>query len=122
MSTIVITKRNMTKIALCSGLLSLWVAVSSSSAQPLIPPKEVRLTCSPLPYVFDCSISRMPNPQFTSRCLYVAEGQSTLMRADHRMGFSNEIVGLKVDAGMAVTGVVTDNQTGKQASCEEDNE
>ncbi len=99
-----------------------WVATASAGAQPFIPPKEVRLSCSPLPYVFDCSISRMPNPQFTSRCFYVAEGQSTLMRADHRMGFSNEIVGLKVDAGMAVTGVVTDNQTGKQASCEEDNE
>lgn len=36
------------------------------------------------------------------------------------MGFSNEIVSLKVDAGMSVTGVVTDSQTGKQASCEED--
>ena len=99
-----------------------WVAIAPSIAQPFIPPKEVRLTCSPIPYVFDCSISRMPNPQFTSRCFYVAEGQSTLMRADHRMGFSNEIVGLKVDAGMAVTGVVTDNQTGKQASCEEEGE
>lgn len=62
----------------------------------------------------------MPNPQFTSRCFYVADGPSTLMRADHRMGFSNEIVSLKVDAGMSVTGVVTDSQTGKQASCEED--
>ena len=122
MSTILVTKRNIKNTALCLGLLSLWVGISSSSAQPFIPPKEVRLTCSPLPYVFDCSISRMPNPQFTSRCFYVAEGQSTLMRADHRMGFSNEIVGLKVDAGMSVTGVVTDNQTGKQASCEEDGE
>jgi hypothetical protein len=122
MSMIVFTRRNMKKLALCSSMLSIWVAISSSRAQPFNPPKEVRLTCSPLPYVFDCSISRMPNPQFTSRCFYVAGGQSTLMRADHRMGFSNEIVGLKVDAGMAVTGIVTDNQTGKQASCEEDGE
>ena len=104
------------------NLIFCWVAIVPCLAQPFMPPKEVRLTCSPLAYVFDCSISRMPNPQFTSRCFYVAAGQSTLMRSDHRMGFSNEIVGLKVDAGMSVTGVVTDNQTGKQASCEEEGE
>ena len=89
-------------------------------SQPFIPPKEVRLTCAPLPYVFDCSISRLPNPQFTSRCFYVAEGQSTLMRADHRMGFSNAIVGLKIDAGLSVTGTVTENRTGQQMACVED--
>lgn len=99
-----------------------WMGCASAFAQSFVPPKEVRLSCAPLPYVFDCSISRMPNPQFTSRCFYVADGQSTLMRADHRMGFSNEIVSLKVDAGMSVTGVVVDSQTGKRSSCEEDNE
>ena len=105
-----------------SNFIFCCVAIAPCFAQPFMPPKEVRLTCSPLPYVFDCSISRMPNPQFTSRCFYVADGQSTLMRADHSMGFSNEIVSLKVDAGMSVTGFVTDSQTGKQASCEEDTE
>ena len=108
------------KKAIFFSIIFVWLATASGSAQPFIPSKEVRLTCSPLPYVFDCSISRMPNPQFTSRCFYVADGQSTLMRADHRMGFSNEIVSLKVDAGMSVTGFVTESQTGKQASCEED--
>lgn len=44
------------------------------------------------------------------------------MRADHRMGFTNPIVGLKINAGTAVTGVVTESQTGKQASCVEDEE
>lgn len=44
------------------------------------------------------------------------------MRADHRMGFANQIVGLKVNAGTSVTGIVTENQTGKQASCVEDGE
>lgn len=36
------------------------------------------------------------------------------------MGFSNEIVKLKVNAGLAITGVVTEAQTGKQADCEEE--
>lgn len=97
---------------------SLWT--TPTFAQSPIPPKDVRLTCSPFPYVFDCSISRLPTPQFTSRCFYVADGQSTLMRADHRMGFSNEIVSLKVDAGMTVTGTVTESQSSKQAACEEE--
>ncbi len=100
--------------------LLLLLCPTPSFAQSPIPPKEVRLTCAPLPYVFDCSISRLPNPQFTSRCFYVVDGQSTLMRADHRMGFSNEIVSLKVDAGMTVTGTVTEIQSGKQAECEEE--
>jgi hypothetical protein len=102
----------------CFNLI--FLNLTSTFAQSPIPPKEVRLTCLSLPYVFDCSISRLPNPQFTSRCFYVADGQSTLMRADHRMGFSNEIVSLKVDPGMTVTGTVTDNQSGKQAACEEE--
>jgi hypothetical protein len=92
----------------------------AASAQPLTPQKQVRLTCSSLPYVFDCMIPLTQNPQFTSRCFYVAQGQSSLMRADHRMGFSNAIVSLQVNAGMTVTGVVTENQTGAQSQCEQD--
>ncbi len=38
------------------------------------------------------------------------------------MGFSNQIVGLKINAGTSVTGIVTENQTGKQSSCVEDDE
>ena len=105
---------------LTSSVGTAIVFTTSLAAQPFIPPKEVRLGCEPLPYVFDCSISRMPNPQFTSRCFYVADGQSTLMKSDHRMGFSNEIVSLKINAGMAVTGTVTESQSGKQATCEEE--
>jgi len=112
----------MKKTVVFSNVILFCVAIASALAQPLFPPKEVRLTCSPLPYVFDCSISLMPNPQFTSRCFYVSGEQSTLMRADHRMGFANQIVGLKVNAGTSVTGIVTENQTGKQASCVEDGE
>ena len=108
----------MKKYLSCIKIITILIFTTPSFAQSLIPPKEVRLTCSPLPYVFDCSISRLPNPQFTSRCFYVAYGQSTPMRADHRMGFSNEIVSLKVDAGMTVTGTVTESQSGKQAECE----
>ncbi len=102
----------------CLGLLIMETA--PSPAQNYITPKEVRLSCAPMPYVFDCSISLMPNPQFTSRCFYVAEGQSTLMRADHRMGFSNAIVGLKINAGISVSGTVTENRTGQRADCVED--
>lgn len=91
-----------------------------SFAQWPVPPKEVRLSCSPLPYVFDCSISRMPNPQFTSRCFYVADGDSTLMRSDHRMGFYNDIVRIKVDAGLQISADVTELNSGAQASCNEE--
>ena len=91
-----------------------------SFAQWPVPPKDVRLSCSPLPYVFDCSISRMPNPQFTSRCFYVADGDSTLMRSDHRMGFYNDIVRIKVDAGLQISANVTELNSGVQASCTEE--
>lgn len=112
---------NMRKlIGVLNGVAAILLASTTAMGQSLVPPKDVRLTCAPLPYVFDCSISRLPNPQFTSRCFYVADDQSTLMRADHRMGFSNEIVKLKVNAGLAITGVVTEAQTGKQADCEEE--
>lgn len=91
-----------------------------SFAQWPVPPKEVRLSCLPLPYVFDCSISRMPNPQFTSRCFYVAEGDSTLMRSDHRMGFYNDIVRIKVDPGLQISANLTELNSGAQASCTEE--
>ena len=106
-------------IAPLTGFLAIAGFADVASAQSPTPPKEVRLACDTLPYVFDCAISRMPNPQFTSRCFYVAGGQSTLMRADHRMGFSNEVVRLQVDAGMAVTARVTENDSGETAKCRE---
>lgn len=44
------------------------------------------------------------------------------MKSDYRMGFSNGIVNLQVDAGLEVTGVATELKTGAQSSCErEDN-
>jgi hypothetical protein len=98
--------------AIAASCFSTWAV-----AQDWVAKKQVRLTCSSLPYVFDCSIPVVANPQFTSRCFYVAQGQSTLMRADHRMGFSNPIVSLQVNAGMTVTGTVTENQTGNQSEC-----
>ena len=62
----------------------------------------------------------MPNPQFSSRCFYVADGDSTLMRSDHRMGFYNDIVRIKVDAGLQITANVTELSSGSQASCAEE--
>jgi hypothetical protein len=41
------------------------------------------------------------------------------MRADHRMGFSNEVVRLQVDAGMTITARVTENDSGETANCRE---
>lgn len=79
--------------------------------------KRVRLTCSTLPYVFDCSVPLVANPQFTSKCFYVAGGQSSLMKADQRLGFSNPIVSLQLNPEMTVTGLVTEKQTGHQSEC-----
>jgi hypothetical protein len=106
------------KTSIVSGALVASLLTSCSIAQAaLVEKKQVRLTCSSLPYVFDCSIPIVTNTQFGSRCFYVAGGQSTFMRADHRMGFSNQIVSLQVDAGMTVTGVVTEKLTGNQSEC-----
>lgn len=105
------------------GALSVSFFASAAVAQfDWIAKKRVRLTCSTLPYVFDCEIPlAVPDPQFNSRCFYVAQGQSTIMRSDHRMGFSNEIVSLQVNAGMKVTAVVTEKQTSDQSDCVQEN-
>lgn len=108
--------------ALFIVLLSALSPSSASLAQTLTPRKDVRLTCASLPYVFDCSIPLTQNPQFGSRCFYVAGGQSSLMSADHRMGFSNPIVSLQVNAGLAVTGVVTEIQTGASSECSQEDD
>jgi hypothetical protein len=106
------------RVSIISGALVASLLTSFSVAQAaLVEKKQVRLTCSSLPYVFDCSIPIVTNTQFGSRCFYVAGGQSTLMKADHRLGFSNQIVNLQVNAGMTVTGVVTEKQTGHQSEC-----
>lgn len=102
-------------VALVASFLSTVVQAG------MVEKKQVRLTCSPLPYVFDCSIPLVANPEFASRCFYVDQEGSSLMRADHRMGFSNPIVNLQVKPGMAVTGVVTEKRSGHQSQCEEDN-
>ena len=108
----------MKKQSLAFGFLVLPVLSSVAAAQSdWIAKKRVRLTCSTLPYVFDCQIPIVANPQFDSRCFFVAQGQSTLMRSDHQMGFSNQIVGLQLNAGMTVTGTVTESQTGAQSEC-----
>lgn len=103
-------------------LAMFFIAAAPAAQAAFVEKKQVRLTCATLPYVFDCAIPLVTNPEFTSRCFYVAQGQSSLMRADHRMGFSNAIVSLQVNPGLAVTAVVTENRTGKQSHCEEDNE
>jgi hypothetical protein len=112
----------MKKISILTGAILASVVSSASVAQDWIAQKQVRLTCSTLAYVFDCSIPVVANPQFTSRCFYVAQGQSTLMRADHRMGFSNAIVSLQVNAGMTVTAAVTEKQTGNQSGCAQEDD
>jgi hypothetical protein len=104
------------------ALVASFLLSASVSQAALVEKKQVRLTCASLPYVFDCSIPIVTNTKFGSRCFYVAGGQSTLMKADHRLGFSNQIVSLQVNAGMTVSGVVTEKQTGAQSECaQEDN-
>jgi hypothetical protein len=110
--------------SLLIGALSTSLCASVAVAQSdWVAKKRLRLTCSTLPYVFDCEIPlALPDPQFSSRCFYVAQGQSTLMRADHRMGFSNDIVSLQVNPGMRVTAVVTEKQTSDQSECAQENQ
>jgi hypothetical protein len=105
-------------LLIIGALLTLSFVSTAVAQTDWIAKKRPRLTCSTLPYVFDCEIPlAVPDPQFSSRCFYVAQGQSTLMRSDHRMGFSNDIVSLQVNAGMKVTAVVTEKQTGDQSEC-----
>jgi hypothetical protein len=107
----------LTSLLIGTLLTSLFASVAVAQSD-WVAKKRPRLTCSTLPYVFDCEIPlAVPDPQFSSRCFYVAQGQSTLMRADHRMGFSNEIVSLQVNAGLKVTGVVTETKTDSQSDC-----
>jgi hypothetical protein len=116
------SKPNMRKAFTIIGVIAMWSVASPAVGQSdWVAKKRVRLTCSTLPYVFDCEIPlALPDPQFSSRCFYVAEGQSTLMRADHRMGFTNQIVSLQVNPGLKVTGVVTEASTGNQSDCTQD--
>jgi hypothetical protein len=60
------------------GAIAAWSLSSIAVAQEdWVAKKKVRLTCSTLPYDFDCMIPLVQDPQFSSRCFYVAEGQST---------------------------------------------
>lgn len=104
--------------AIIGAFLASLFASGAAAQSDWVAKKRVRLNCSSLPYVFDCEIPlALPDPQFSSRCFYVAQGQSTLMRADHRMGFSNEIVSLQVNPAIKVTALVTEKQTGDQSEC-----
>jgi hypothetical protein len=105
------------KFVILGAIIASLVSSAPVAQAAWVAKKQVRLTCASLPYVFDCSIPLVQNPQFTSKCFYVAGGQSSLMKADHRMGFSNGIVNLQVNAGMTVTGVVTDSKTGSTSEC-----
>ncbi len=102
---------------IAGALVASFLSSFSVAQAAMVEKKQVRLTCSSLPYVFDCSIPIVTNTQFGSKCFYVAEGQSSLMKADHRLGFSNQIVSLQINAGLTVTGVATDKRTGHQSEC-----
>jgi hypothetical protein len=109
----------MGKSLIIVAVLASSFSVASVSKAGTVDKKQVRLTCSTLPYVFDCSIPIVTNTKFGSRCFYVAGGQSALMRADRQLGFSNQVVNLQLNVGMTVTGVVTEKQTGHQSECEQ---
>lgn len=103
-------------VALLSGAA---LAGPVESDNWMIPNKGVALRCPPLPYEIHCSISRMANPEYSSFCFYVADGQSYPMKRDYRFGFYNEIVSLKVHDGLRITGVLTDQRTGRKGRCVE---
>jgi hypothetical protein len=97
-------------------------ALAGSVASPnwMVPNKDVALRCTPLSYKIHCSISRLATPEYSSFCFYVdREGYSYPMKRDYRMGFYNDIVSIKVNDGLRITGELTEARTGKKAFCSE---
>ncbi|WP_442755824.1 hypothetical protein ACNHKD_03980 [Methylocystis sp. JAN1] len=97
-------------------------ALAGSVASPnwMVPNKDVALHCAPLPYEIHCSISRMANPQYSSFCFYVdGSGYSHPMKRDYRFGFYNDVVAIKVNDGLRITGQLTEARTGRKAICSE---
>ncbi len=116
----------MKKSAKFAGVVFLSIVLSGpalagavESDNWMIPNKGVVLRCPPLPYEIHCSISRLANPEYRSFCFYVADGQSYPMKRDYRFGFYNEIVSLKVHDGLRITGLLTDQRTGRKGRCVE---
>ena len=106
--------KNHLRKTISSTVLFLGLSLPALAAPP---PRVVSLVCSPLPYTFSCSIPRMANPEFDTRCWYRTNGQGYLMRSDRRLGFYNDIVELKIRDSLRVTGQVRDLRTGRVASC-----
>jgi hypothetical protein len=107
---------------LCLSLTAPASALAGSVASPnwMVPNKDVAMHCAPLSYEIHCSISRMANPQYSSFCFYVdGNGYSYPMKRDYRFGFYNDIVSIKVNDGMRITGQLTEARTGKKAVCSE---
>jgi hypothetical protein len=119
----IISHKNKLRFALL--LLSLSAPASAfagSVASPnwMVPNKDVALHCTPLSYKIHCSISRLATPEYSSFCFYVdGEGYSYPMKRDYRMGFYNDIVSIKVNDGLRITGQLTEARTGKKALCSE---
>ncbi|PPD42669.1 MAG: hypothetical protein CTY15_11975 [Methylocystis sp.] len=109
-------------LALIAALLTPSPALAGSVASSnwMIPNRDVAMHCRPLNYEIHCSISRMANPEYSSFCFYVGPGgQSYPMKRDYRFGFHNEIVSIKVNDGLRITGLLTEARTGRQARCSE---
>jgi hypothetical protein len=95
-------------------------AGSVASSNWMVPNKDVALHCAPLPYEIHCSISRLATPEYSSFCFYVdREGNSYPMKRDYRFGFHNQIVSFKAHDGLRITGLLTEQRTGKTAACSE---
>ncbi len=110
------------RIAVAAFLAAATPALAGSVASPnfMIPNKDVALHCAPLHYEIHCSIARTANPQYSSFCFYVgADRRSYPMKRDYQFGFFNEVVRIKVNDGLRITGSLTEQSTGKRAECSE---
>ncbi len=118
-------KKKKARLRFALSLLSMTAPASAfagSVASPnwMVPNKDVVLRCAPLHYEIHCSMSRLATPEYSSFCFYVdGAGNSSPMKRDYRLGFYNEIVFIKVNDGLRITGRLTEQSTGKKASCSE---
>lgn len=108
---------------ICVGMLLAALNAAPATAGPMsannfqIPSKDVSLVCAPLRYRVNCSISMRANPQYSSFCFYIAGGRSYPMKTDYRFGFYNDVIDLRVNDGMRISGDLTERSSGRRARC-----
>ncbi len=105
--------------SITSSFLLMGLVGAASTVSAAIPPHNVRLQCSPLSYVIDCSVARTANPELNSNCWLVSGNQSFLMNTDSKFNFFANGLQMHLHNGMAITGELTETATGNRAICKE---